>query len=155
MAVELALESGSPSGRVSVEHVINVLARLNAAPRPDNVAAVLQVLTPLIADTARYDRLRDLQGMAATWADLIEQNNAELDRSRWLVEQMLRAETTERATRSREPPDERGEVSCAQGLCGVRVRGLLGGPQAGAATGHDGLYRRGAQRRARWWAWQR
>ena len=38
--------------------------------------------------------------MAGTWADLNEQNNAELDRSRWLVEQMLRAEATERATRS-------------------------------------------------------
>jgi hypothetical protein len=62
VAVELALESGPPSGRVSVEHVINVLARLTAAPRPDNVVTVLQVLTPPIADTARYDRLRDLQG---------------------------------------------------------------------------------------------
>jgi DNA replication protein DnaC len=41
-----------------------------------------------------------LHGMAATWADLIEQNNGELEGSRWLVEQMLRAETTERATRS-------------------------------------------------------
>ena len=41
-----------------------------------------------------------LHGMAATWADLIEQNKGELDGSRWLVEQMLRAETTDRATRS-------------------------------------------------------
>jgi DNA replication protein DnaC len=41
-----------------------------------------------------------LHGMASTWADLIEQNNAELESSRWLVEQMLRAETTDRATRS-------------------------------------------------------
>ena len=41
-----------------------------------------------------------LHGMAGTWADLIEQNNGELEASRWLVEQMLRAETTERATRS-------------------------------------------------------
>ena len=41
-----------------------------------------------------------LHGMASTWADLIEQNNGELESSRWLVEQMLRAETTERATRS-------------------------------------------------------
>ena len=41
-----------------------------------------------------------LHGMASTWADLIEQNNGELEASRWLVEQMLRAETTERATRS-------------------------------------------------------
>ena len=41
-----------------------------------------------------------LHGMAATWADLIEQNPGEIEGSRWLVEQMLRAETTERATRS-------------------------------------------------------
>ena len=41
-----------------------------------------------------------LHGMAGTWADLMEQNIAELERSGWLVEQMLRAETTERATRS-------------------------------------------------------
>ena len=41
-----------------------------------------------------------LHGMAGTWADLMEQNNTELERSRWLVEQMLGAETTERATRS-------------------------------------------------------
>jgi DNA replication protein DnaC len=32
--------------------------------------------------------------------DLIEQNNGDLDGSRWLIEQMLRAEMTERATRS-------------------------------------------------------
>ena len=41
-----------------------------------------------------------LHGMAATWADLGEQNNGELEASRWLVEQMLRAEATDRATRS-------------------------------------------------------
>ncbi|MEJ8860141.1 IS21 family transposase, partial [Variovorax robiniae] len=61
VAVELTLDSAPPSGRVSVEHVINVLGRLNAAPRPANVVTSLQVLTPPIADTARYDRLRDIQ----------------------------------------------------------------------------------------------
>ena len=63
VAVELALDGAPPSGRVSVEHVINVLARLNAAPRPDNVETPLQVLTLPIADTARYDRLRDLSSL--------------------------------------------------------------------------------------------
>jgi hypothetical protein len=43
---------------VSVEHVRNVLARLNAAPRPANVDTALRVATPPQADTARYDRLR-------------------------------------------------------------------------------------------------
>ena len=41
-----------------------------------------------------------LHGMASTWADLCEQNNGDLDGSRWLIEQMLRAESTDRATRS-------------------------------------------------------
>ena len=63
VAVDLALDGAPPSGRVSVEHVINVLARLNAAPRPANVETPLQVLTPPIADTARYDRLRDLSSI--------------------------------------------------------------------------------------------
>jgi transposase len=58
VAVELALETGPPSGRVSVEHVVNVLARLNAKPAPQNAATTLKVSTPPLADTARYDGLR-------------------------------------------------------------------------------------------------
>ncbi len=58
VAVELALESAPPSGRVSVEHVLNVLARLNEVPLPPNVATALAVATPPLADTARYDDLR-------------------------------------------------------------------------------------------------
>jgi len=58
VAVELALESAPPSGRVSVEHVLNVLARLNDVPIPPNVATTLALSTPPLADTARYDNLR-------------------------------------------------------------------------------------------------
>jgi len=58
VAVELALETGPPSGRVSVEHVVNVLGRLNATPVPPNAATTLQVTTKPLADTARYDSLR-------------------------------------------------------------------------------------------------
>jgi hypothetical protein len=43
---------------VSVEHVVNVLARLNAKPAPQNAATTLKVSTPPLADTARYDGLR-------------------------------------------------------------------------------------------------
>jgi hypothetical protein len=57
VAVELALESGPP-GKVSVEHVVNVLARLNDTPAPPTAATQLQVATPPLADTARYDSLR-------------------------------------------------------------------------------------------------
>ncbi len=41
-----------------------------------------------------------LHGMAATWAELGEQNNGELERSRWLLEHMLKAEASDRAMRS-------------------------------------------------------
>ena len=58
VAVELALENAPPSGRVSVEHVVNVLGRLNATPAPQNAATTLLVATPPLANTARYDSLR-------------------------------------------------------------------------------------------------
>jgi hypothetical protein len=57
VAVELALETGPP-GKVSVEHVVNVLGRLNAEPAPPTAATQLQVATPPLANTARYDSLR-------------------------------------------------------------------------------------------------
>ena len=57
VAVELALETGPP-GKVSVEHVVNVLGRLNAVPAPQTAATSLQVATPPLANTARYDSLR-------------------------------------------------------------------------------------------------
>jgi transposase len=57
VAVELALES-TPQGRVSVEHVLNVLARLSAVPAPESAATALQVSTPPLANTERYDSLR-------------------------------------------------------------------------------------------------
>ena len=41
-----------------------------------------------------------LHGMAATWAELGEQNSDELGRSRWLIEHMLKAEASDRTTRS-------------------------------------------------------
>lgn len=63
VAVELALENGPPSGRVSVEHVVNVLGRLDAKPMPPTVETALQILEPPRADTARYDRLRAAEGV--------------------------------------------------------------------------------------------
>ena len=63
VAFELALEGTPPSRRVSIEHVMNVLARLNAPPPPANVVTRLRVLTPPIADPGPYDRLRDIQGV--------------------------------------------------------------------------------------------
>tara|TARA_B110001454_G_scaffold99778_1_gene94249 strand:- start:995 stop:2518 length:1524 start_codon:yes stop_codon:yes gene_type:complete len=58
VAVELALESAPPSGKVSVEHVINVLSRLNPAPTPEDAQTCLQAAVAPLANTARYDSLR-------------------------------------------------------------------------------------------------
>ena len=74
VAVELALEGAPPSGRISEQHVINVLARLSDPARPANVLTKLQVQTPPMADTARYDRLREVQREVA--GDLPEIDHA-------------------------------------------------------------------------------
>ncbi len=78
VAVELALEGG-PQGRVSVEHVVNVLGRLNAAPAPENAATTLKVSTPVLADTAQYDRLRGHGDPGEDLADNIANDSSEVD----------------------------------------------------------------------------
>ncbi|MBY0436616.1 MAG: IS21 family transposase [Burkholderiales bacterium] len=59
VAVELALESGGTAGTVSGEHVLNLVARLTAAPAPECVETTLLLSEPPRADTGRYDSLRD------------------------------------------------------------------------------------------------
>lgn len=54
VAVELVVESGV----LSVEHVLNVLGRLNAPPLPPNVETSLQLMDVPLANTGRYDELR-------------------------------------------------------------------------------------------------
>ena len=54
VAVELVIESGV----LSTEHVLNVLARLNAAPTPESVESSLQLKELPVANTGRYDSLR-------------------------------------------------------------------------------------------------
>ena len=53
VAVELVLESGVHSS----EHVLNVLARLNQAARPEQVETSLTLTEEPLANTARYDSL--------------------------------------------------------------------------------------------------
>jgi transposase len=57
VAVELVLESGVPS----VEHVINVLARLHESQLPAQVETCLKLTEEPLADTSRYDRLNALE----------------------------------------------------------------------------------------------
>jgi hypothetical protein len=52
VAAELALERAGPGGRISPEHVANVLARLTAPERPPNVTTSLSTTTPPQADPA-------------------------------------------------------------------------------------------------------
>ena len=54
VAVELVIESGV----LSTEHVLNVLARLNATELPPNVQTTLQLKEAPLANTGRYDSLR-------------------------------------------------------------------------------------------------
>ena len=57
VAVELVIESGA----LSTEHVLNVLARLNAPPTPDTVQSRLHLEEAPVANTGRYDSLRGVQ----------------------------------------------------------------------------------------------
>jgi DNA replication protein DnaC len=49
--------------------------------------------------TAELKELR-LHGMAGAWADLMAQGTASTESSKWLIEHLLQAETTDRAMRS-------------------------------------------------------
>ncbi|MBT9608826.1 MAG: IS21 family transposase, partial [Aquabacterium sp.] len=60
VAAELAMEGAPPSGRISSEHVLNVLSRLSAKEgTPEQAVTTLRASTPPLADTARYDGLRE------------------------------------------------------------------------------------------------
>ncbi len=62
VAVELALQSG----RVSAEHVLNLLSRLKEQRTPEPpVATMLTLSTPPLANLQRYDALRNAQSEAA------------------------------------------------------------------------------------------
>jgi hypothetical protein len=161
VAAELALERAGPGGRVSPEHVLNVLARLNArhaatGERGHGAGCADQAA---VADTARYDRLRRIQEHAGhrthprgptMMRDVITENSRrcgctawpppgpswragtqrELERSRWLIEHLLKAEATDRAMRSVSHQMPRRQVPGAPRPGGLRLRGLAGGPQA-------------------------
>ena len=58
VATELALQAG----RVSAEHVLNVIARLKEpAPAHLEISTPLQLNTPALANLERYDALRNEQ----------------------------------------------------------------------------------------------
>jgi transposase len=65
VAVELVIESGA----LSAEHVLNVLTRLNATPPPPSVETNLQIKEAPLANTGRYDSLRNDIGEATSVAE--------------------------------------------------------------------------------------
>ena len=69
VAVELVIESGA----LSAEHILNVVARLNAAPMPQSVETRLQLTQAPLANTSRYDSLR---GEVDTSTNALEANHA-------------------------------------------------------------------------------
>lgn len=58
VAIELVLESGL----VSADHVLNVIARLQAEPQPASVATSLTLNDAPLANTGRYDSLLSAAG---------------------------------------------------------------------------------------------
>jgi hypothetical protein len=62
VAIELVLESGL----VSADHVLTVIARLNAAPTPASVATSLTLNEVPLANTGRYDSLLNGEAHAAS-----------------------------------------------------------------------------------------
>jgi transposase len=60
VSVELALEGSAP-GRISVEHLLNVVSRLTDPAAPANAQTTLRIATPVLVNTARYDGLREQQ----------------------------------------------------------------------------------------------
>ncbi len=70
VAVELVIESGA----LSAEHVLNVLARLNATPTPQSVETTLQLKEVPLANTSRYDSLRGAMDPAS---DTVEVSHAQ------------------------------------------------------------------------------
>ena len=66
VAVELVIESGV----LSLEHVLNVVARLTSAPSPATVETLLELNEAPLANTSRYDSLRQDGSLSLQVEDL-------------------------------------------------------------------------------------
>ena len=75
-AVLVAVEWVIESGVLSTEHVVNVLARLNAVPTPESVESTLQLKEMPQANTGRYDSLRSRADTSDDADTLVEVGHA-------------------------------------------------------------------------------
>ena len=122
VAIEVALQSG----RISADHVLNVLARLKEpcppALLPEESPPALALIEPPRADVTRYDRLRQgpappgrtamsndiaaalkslsLHGMASAWPELLGMARLKAMDHEALVHQLIKAEGAHREVRS-------------------------------------------------------
>ena len=98
--------------------------------------------------TVELKELR-LHGMAGAWADLVEQGaNAGLEASRWLIEHLLQAETTDRAMRSVSHQMHAAKFPVHRDLAGFDFEVSPVDRKLVDAAGRAGVHRGGAQRRA-------
>jgi len=71
------------SGALSAEHVLNVVARLNANAPPQSVETTLELQEAPVANTARYDSLRGMlaasEPVRAAPASPVVTNTAEVN----------------------------------------------------------------------------
>ena len=75
-AVLVAVERVIESGALSAEHVLNVLARLNASPPPACVETSLPLKEAPRANTGRYDSLRSIDDVTAGAVAAVEVSHA-------------------------------------------------------------------------------
>ena len=75
-AVLVAVERVIESGALSAEHVLNVLARLNASPPPACVETSLPLKEAPLANTGRYDSLRRIDAVTAGAVAAVEVSHA-------------------------------------------------------------------------------
>ena len=75
-AVLVAVERVIESGALSAEHVLNVLARLNARPPPACVETSLPLKEAPRANTGRYDSLRSIDAVTAGAVAAVEVSHA-------------------------------------------------------------------------------
>lgn len=65
-ALLVAVELVNESGALSAEHILNVLARWDGSPVPETVETSLELKEVPVANTERYDSLRELDDVTTS-----------------------------------------------------------------------------------------
>ena len=163
VAVELALQSG----RVSADHVLNVLARLKEPQAvqslPEAALPSLTLQEPPQADVSRYDRLRQIQegdhvhdiaaglkglslhGMASAWPELLGIARLKSLDHEALLHQLIKTEGAHREVRSM-AYQMRCPIPSPPRPGGLRLRSGPSRTSAGASAPRTQVHRLSPQR---------